>query len=172
MLPTLAELGIEAPAYLRKIDSRAKWYPEGCNTIEERARVVAEKLFREPGNLYSIWLVSTEKELYSVVASLSEYRSPKNQNIDFIWMTESELQEIGISINNHLEGGCLYAQRLHFNAQIDLRTAEKLCAYLIRKEREPKRCTKSNTTLILAHQKHLGCQATDSDLENCECEYW
>ena len=61
MIPTLSELGIEAPAYIRKIDSRARWNPEGCNTIEERARVIAEKLFREPANLYSIWLVSTEQ---------------------------------------------------------------------------------------------------------------
>lgn len=172
MLPTLAELGIEAPAYIRKIDSRVRWNPEGWNTIEERARLVAEKLFREPANLYSIWLVSTDQEFYSVVASLSEYRSPKNQDIDFIWMTESELQEVGISAENKPEGGCLHAQNLHFNVQIDLRVAEELCAYLLRKGREAKRCKKSNTALILAHQKQLGCKATDSHLENCECEQW
>lgn len=100
MLPTLSEFGIEAPVFIRKIDSRARWNPEECSTIEERARVVAEKLFRDPDNLYSIWRVRTDQELYSVIASLSEYRSPKNQNIDFIWMTEKELQEVGINPEN------------------------------------------------------------------------
>lgn len=173
MLPTLSEFGIEAPAFIRKIDSRIQWNPEGYNTVEERARVIGEKLFREPGNLYSIWLVSTEQELYSVVASLSEYRSPKNQNIDFIWMTEEELRLVGISPENQPEGGCLHAQNLHFNVQIDPRMAENLCDYLIRKGRDANRCgKKAHTTLILAHQKQLGCKATDSDSEHCECEQW
>ena len=173
MPPTLSEFSIEAPVFIRKIDSRARWNPEGCNTVKERAKVVAENLFREPGDLYSIWLVSTDQELYSVVASLSEYRSSKNKNIDFIWMTEEELQEVGISPKNQPEGGCLHARNLHFNVQIEPRMAEKLCEHLICKGRDANRCEKkAHTTLILAHQEQLGCKATDSDLADCKCEQW
>ena len=173
MLPTLSEFGINAPVYIRKIDSRARWHPEGCNTLEERVSVVAEKLFREPENLYSIWLVSTDQEFYSVVAALSEYRSPRNQNIDFIWMTKEELKQVGMNPTNHPEGSCLHAQKLHFNVHIDPHKAENLCDCLIRQGREAKRCAKkTHTTLILTHQEQIGCKATKSNLVSCMCEQW
>ncbi|MBW4519300.1 MAG: hypothetical protein KME16_06310 [Scytolyngbya sp. HA4215-MV1] len=170
MLPTLSEYGIETPAYIRKIDSLARWNPEGCSTLEERAKIIAEKLFREPHNLYSIWLVNTDREFYSIVASLSEYRSPKNQNIDFIWLTEKDFQEIGIHPENQPEGGCLHAQYFHFNITIEPYSAEKLCDYLLRQGREAKRCQKAKTAQILAYQKQIGCKATDNNLIRCECE--
>lgn len=172
-LPTLSDFGIKTPAYIRAIRSLTQWNPEGCNTLEERARVVAENVFNEASHFYSIWLVSTDQELYSVIASLTEYRKPREQNIDFIWIVENELQEVGITVKNESEGGCLHAQHLHFNVQINPYMAEKLCNYLIHKEREAKRLVKkSQTTPILKHQKQLGCRTTDSNLEHCECEHW
>jgi hypothetical protein len=171
MLPTLSEFGVTTPAYIRKIDSRASWHPqEGDVNLDVRARLAAEKLFKEPGNIYSLWLVNTEQEFYSVVASLSANRSPKNQNLDFIWLTESELQVFGISFQQVSEGSCLYVRKLHFNADIDRETAEKLCQLLMSQGREAQRCKKAQTTLILEHQKQLGCKATEFSVPSCECE--
>ncbi|MBD2492430.1 hypothetical protein [Aulosira sp. FACHB-615] len=173
MLPTLSEFGIEPPVYIRKIDSRASWHPqEGDANLAERARLAATKLFKEPDNIYSLWLVNTEQEFYSVVASLSANRSPKNQNLDFIAIKETELREVGINFQPVSEGGCLYVQSLHFNAQIDKETAEKLCYSLMSQGREAQRCKKVQTTEILEHQQKFGCRATDSPATSCECNQW
>lgn len=83
MLPSLSDFGIIAPAYIREIRSRTRWNPEGCNTIKERARVVAESLFNQVNHLYSIWLVSTEQELYSVIACRTDNRNPREQRHRF-----------------------------------------------------------------------------------------
>lgn len=171
MLPTLLEFAVESPAFIRKINSLTSWNPEGGDSnLAERARLATEKLFKEPNDIYSLWLVNTDQELYSVVASLSANRSPKNQNIDFIWIAESELQDLSIQLEQTLEGSCLQVQALHFNARIDKGTAEKLCYSLMRQGREAKRCKKTQTTLILEHQKQRGCKATESNFQSCECE--
>lgn len=173
MLPSLLDFGINVPVYIREIRSRTRWYPEGCHTIEERARVVAENLFNEADYLYSIWLVSTEQELYKVVACRTDNRNPRERDIDFIWIAESELQEVGIVPENRPEGNCLSAQHLHFNVKIEPSVAEKLCRYLIDKGREAKRLSKKVHTIpILEHQKMLGCKASGSNLEHCVCEQW
>jgi len=127
MLPSLSDFGIDVPSYIREIRSRTRWNPEGCNTIEERARVVAGSLFNEANHLYSIWLVSTEQELYSVIACRTDNRNPRERDIDFIWIAEDELQEIGIVPENQPEGNCLNAKHLHFNVIIEPLVAEKLC---------------------------------------------
>lgn len=173
MLPSLLDFGIKVPSYIREIRSRTRWNPEGCNTVAERAKVVAENLFNEADHLYSIWLVRTEQELYSVIACRTDNRNPRERDIDFIWMTEEELQGIGIFPNNQPEGNCLHAQHLHFNVTIEPHMAEKLCEYLICKGREAKRFSKkAHTKPMLEHQKNLGCRAAGSDLVNCECEQW
>lgn len=173
MLPSLSDFGIDVPVYIRKIDSRSRWNPEDCNTLEERAKAVAGALFREPKNIYSIWLVNTDQEFYSVIASLSEYRSPRNQNIDFIWITQDELSLLELSPINYPEGGCLHARSCHFNIYIDSSNAETLCSYLIQQGREANRCSRNlHTKIILAHQEEIGCKATNRNLENCECEEW
>ena len=173
MLPSLLDFGIQPPAYIREIRSRTRWEPEGCNTIEERARAVAESLFDKPTHLYSIWLVSTDQEFYGVVASRTDDRNPREQDIDFIWVTEDELQEVGLIADKKSEGKCLNVRHLHFNVTIEPLMAEKLCKYLMSKGREAKRFAKRvHTKPVLEHQKKLGCKAANSNLEHCECEQW
>ncbi|MCL1470775.1 hypothetical protein [Argonema antarcticum] len=168
MLPTLAEFGAQFPVFIRKIDSRARWNPEGCNSIEERANRVAERLFTK--DVYSIWRVTSDLEFYGVIASLSATRNPRNQDIDFIWITEEELQEVGITIEKKIEGDCLYVQKLHFNTRIDNDTAKRLCYNLLTKGREANRCKKNQTIQILEYQEKRGCKAVKSNLIQCECE--
>jgi hypothetical protein len=64
-------------------------------------------------------LVSTEQELYNVIACRTDNRNPRERDIDFIWIAEGELQEIGIVPENKPEGSCLNAQHLHFNVKIE-----------------------------------------------------
>lgn len=168
MLPTLAEFGAQFPVFIRKIDSRVRWNPEGCNSIEERANLVAERLFTK--EVYSIWRVTSDLEFYGVIASLSAGRNPRNQDIDFIWITEEELQEVGMIIEQKPEGDCLYVQKLHFNTRIDNHTAKRLCYNLLTKGREAKRCKKNQTTQILEYQDKLGCKAIKSNSMKCGCE--
>lgn len=170
MLPTIEEFGIQYPVYIRKIDARTHWAPEDCNSPEERAKRVADKLFKD--SIYSIWRVTSDSEFYGLIASLSAGRDSKEKNIDFIWITEDELKEVGITPEQKLEGKCLYVQKLHYNAKIDNTKAEILCYKMLRKDREAQRCQKKITISILQHQEELGCKATNSNLPKCACETW
>lgn len=173
MLPTLSDFGISFPVYIRKLNNRNHWQPQDCNTLAARAGAVAKKIFNDPEGIYSLWRVSTDQEFYGVVASLSANRSPKNQDLDFIWIAESELEEFGIEAQLSPEGDCRYVQNLHFNARINSVQAEALCFCLMNRDREAQRCKeKPHTTPILDHQAQLGCKATETEREACKCEDW
>lgn len=158
---------VELPAYIRKIDSRARWEVEG-DSIAERAQKVTESLFR--GEVYSIWLVNSDTEFYGIVASLSANRTPRNQIIDFICITQKDLNEIGVEIEAIPEGDCLAVQKLHFNMRINNSTALGLCKKLIAEGRKAHRCKKYETTSILKHQASRGCKATENISARCTCE--
>lgn len=168
MLPTLKEFGIMPPVFIRKIDSRGRWNPEDCRTVEDRAKRVADSLFRE--EVYSLWLVTSDLDFYGIVASLSARRTPKHQDIDFIWITEEELKEVGIVPKPESEGACLNVQSLHFNAQITSDEATKLCYNIMLKKRDAQRCKKKATTLILEYKEQMGCKAIRNDSLQCRCE--
>lgn len=168
MLPTLEKFGITPPVYIRKIDSRGRWDPEECKSVEERTKRVVDSLFRQ--EVYSIWLVTSDSDFYGVVASLSARRTPNQQDIDFIWITEEELQEVGIVAQAEPEGDCLAVKELHFNAVINSNQATKLCYNLITKNREAKRCRKKDTSLILEDKEAMGCKAIKGDVVRCRCE--
>lgn len=168
MLPNLEEFGINPPVYIRKIDSRSRWNPEGCSNDEERAKRIADSLFKE--EVYSLWKVNSNDEFYGVIASLSSRRNPKHQDIDFIWIMEEELQEVGIKPEAIPEGDCLFVQNLHFNAQINNTKAEQLCLNLLRKGRQAQRCKRNTTKKILEYQANRQCKAANSNFLQCRCE--
>lgn len=171
MLPTLLELEIEPPIYIRKIDSRSKWNPEGCgNNLMERARIASELLFKDPDNLYSLWLINTDKDFYGVLAALSANRNSTGKHIDFICIKDSDLRQLNINYVKAPEGKCFLVQSLHFNASIDEEMAARLCYILMEQGIEAKRCSKQNTQLILEHQLKIGCKATKTTALLCDCE--
>lgn len=173
MLPTLSDFGIEAPAYIRKLDKLTDWNPEGYTLIEEKVEAIAGKVFRSPSHIYSTWQVSTQQELYGIVSALTEFRNPKKQDLDFIWFTGKELEENGLIPQNVPEGSCLHVCNLHFNIQIEPSAAKQLCEYLIGKARKAKRLGRNkHTGPILEHQEQLGCRAVSSQLATCDCEKW
>lgn len=168
MLPTLQEFGIDRPVFLRKINSRAHWNPEGVTDNHDRARQVAERLFQSPRGIYSLWRIATEQEFYSVIGALSATRSPQNQDIDFIWMYELEASDIVMEPVE--EGECLHAQPLHFNARIDQASTINLCYRLINAGRVAYRCKRKATASILENQKSWGCKAYVKQSDSCRCE--
>jgi len=168
MLPTCQDLGINYPVYIRKMNSKSHWNPEGCSSEAERAEIVAAKVFKDGVN--SLWLITSDSDFYGIIAALSEKRPSKYQDIDFFVITEEELYEVNIILNPSSEGSCLAVQSKHFNINIDPVEAKKLCHNLIAKDREPTRCKKRHTTLIIEHQKELGCKAVNYDSQQCACE--
>lgn len=104
MLPILEDFGIRCPVYLRKINSLAHWNPEGVSNNYDRALQVAERLFQSPQGIYSFWEVATNEEFYSVIGALSALKSPQNQDINFIWLKESEI--LDIEVEPVPEGSC------------------------------------------------------------------
>ena len=173
MLPSLTDLGIKGSGFIRKLDNRNHWnaYQDNADMVSA-SQLVAEKVFREDGDRYSLWYISTDQELYGVVASLTANATPKDKNIDFIWIAESELKEVDIVFKRIPEGNCLHIKNLHFNAVINSTIAQRLCYTLMIGKRTAHRCQKAQTILILEHQQKLGCKATDVNSLNCECETW
>jgi hypothetical protein len=169
MLPTLEQFSITKTVFIRKIDKVTYWDPEQCNnSLEERAKRVSEKIFRN--TVSSLWKVAVEEEFYGIIASLSANRGCKDQAIDFIWITQEDLEEVNIEIQAKPEGRCLYVKDLHFNIQINSSSAQKLCHVLFEKDRKAMRCKKSNVQCILNHQQSKNCKASVETLLNCRCQ--
>jgi hypothetical protein len=171
MLLRLTDLGFEFPSFLRKINSKNHWYPEeGDRDLNIRAQKVAEKIFNEQKGIYSLWYISTEEEFFGVVASLTTNANPKDRNIDFIWITESELKEVGIIFSQIPEGNCFRVKDLHFDVEINPNSARALCYHLMSNQRDAQRCPKKQTISILQHQRQIGCKAADISSQSCQCE--
>ncbi|HLO83721.1 MAG TPA: hypothetical protein VK203_01730 [Nostocaceae cyanobacterium] len=167
MLPTLDDFGVPTPVYIRKLDSRTHWNPEGCINQQERVQRIAERIFKHSVN--SLWLINSNQDFYGMVASLSAKRNPRQQDIDFIWITEEELNEVGINFKQVVEGDCLHAQSLHYNADIDQEQAKKLCEILTSKGRETKRCKRKQTEEIIKYLENSGCKALVANYLRCKC---
>jgi hypothetical protein len=171
MLPTLTDLGVQAGCYIRKIDRRTHWRPEGCDEdLSARSSLAAEKVFRPNEKTYCFWYVETDHEFYGVIASLIANATPKDRDIDFIWMTQDELDYIGVALHHVPEGNCRHVQNLHFEAEILPSTAQALCYHLMAIGRESYRCKKKNTTAIHQHQIQIGCNAVNLEATDCKCE--
>ncbi|MEB3214113.1 MAG: hypothetical protein VKL39_22385, partial [Leptolyngbyaceae bacterium] len=172
MLPTLNDFGIYKPGYIRKVDKRGHWKPEDSYDLESRAKIAAERIFKlNSKNLYSLWYVETAEQFYGMVAVLSAGRTPKNQDIDFLWIDAEELSSASIEPEPVPEGQCLFVQSMHFNAYIDPAAAEQLCLIMMQADREAQRCKKrQHTKLILEYQAEKGCKDTETSQENCDCE--
>lgn len=168
-LPTLEQFSIITPVFIRKIDNRNHCYPEGCDdNLEDRAKKVSGKIFKD--KVCSLWKVTLDEEFYGVIASLSAGRKYKNQAIDFIWITQEDLEEVNIVIQAEPEGKCLYVKNLHFNIHLDSFLAQTLCHTIFKKGREPKRCQKNDTQNILNHQESKNCRAIDDKLLDSPCQ--
>ena len=169
MLPTLEQFSITTPVFIRKIDKITHWEPQDCNNnLEERAKKVSEKIFK--GTVSSLWKVAHDEEFYGIVASLSANRDCKNQSIDFIWITQEDLQEVNVEIQPKPEGKCLYVKDLHFDIWMDSFLAQKLCHVLLEKDRKAKRCKKNNVQDILDYQQSKNCKASVETLLDCVCQ--
>jgi hypothetical protein len=171
MLPGLEDFDIRKPGYIRKLNNQNHWHPEGSETVEERAEAVVQKLFTNPEHIYSLWFVEAAEQFYGVVAALSAGRTPKNQNLDFLWIDAEELVSASVELTQISEGQCLFVRDLHFNAHIDSASAEKLCLIMVQAGREAQRCKKKqHTTPLLEYQTGKGCKATETSREHCDCE--
>jgi len=171
MLLHLKDLSFEFPSFLRKINSKNHWYPEeGDRDLKIRAQKVAEKIFNEQKGIYSLWYISTEEEFFGVVASLRTNANPKDSDIDFIWITESELKEVGIIFKKIPEGDCFRVKDLHFDVEINPNSAYELCYKLMSNQRKAQRCRQKQIKSILEHQRQIGCKAADISSQSCQCE--
>jgi hypothetical protein len=169
--PSLEDLGIEPGSFIRKLDKQTHW---NAFTDQEDLLVAAQeaaaRVFPEKGEIYSLWKVSTEQEFYGIVASLTAYANPKDRNIDFIWVSKSELEAAEIKFENIPEGDCIRVKDLHFDAVITPNNARQLCYELLSKQRVAYRCKKAQTKSILQFQRNLGCKAASESSESCDCE--
>jgi hypothetical protein len=168
---SLEEFGIVSGGFIRKLDSRNHWYPEmGDNDPRKRANLVSARIFNDPDNTYSLWLVNSSEDFMGVVVALVANATPQDRNLDFLWITEQELQQAGIQLKNIPEGKCLAVKDNHYEAQISQDQAKKLCLLLIENSRDSQRCKKKDTICIIDYYKSLGCYALVPNSQKCDCE--
>ncbi|MCU0548381.1 MAG: hypothetical protein MUC48_03450 [Leptolyngbya sp. Prado105] len=165
----LQEFGIKPPVFIRKLDKRSDWNPEVSNPLD-RPRRSAELIFRDAGRIFSLYRVESDRDFCSAVTAISANRSPQNQNLDFIWMTANDLNSAGIPFELSIEGRCLQAGALHYNATIRPDAAISLCRTLLIAGRQDYRCGKRKTGEILEQRRLEGCHAVVFDSEKCLCE--
>ena len=136
------------------------------------SKEVAARVFRENQGVYSLWQVGTEKDFYGIIAALTANANPCDRNIDFIWISRSDLESVGIHPVQVPEGRCLHTRDLHFNAKINHQEAEQLCLTLLQRNRQAKRCRKAQTSAVRSHQESLGCKAIVDRAQDCNCKQW
>ncbi|MCA6504496.1 MAG: hypothetical protein IM554_02865 [Pseudanabaena sp. M079S1SP2A07QC] len=170
MLPNLTEFGIESSVFIRKLDNRNHWNDCNGEDTQKDSALVAQKIFDYQSNKYSLWYVTNDEEFYGVIASLTTNATPQDRNIDFIWIYQSELEEVGIKFDNIPESKCHHVKDLHYDAEINQATAQKLCHILINKQRKAHRCLKVKTKCVLKYQYNKGCKASDINSLICKCE--
>lgn len=166
-IPQLKDFNITPPVFVRKIQSRGRWNPES-SSIEEKTQKIVNGIFTE--EICSLWRIRSNEDFYGFVASISSTRRPQNQDIDFIHITDEELTESRIKIQQTDEGNCLKVQSLHYNASIDKNKAIALCKILLDRDTKAQRCKKRQTELILEYQKQKGCFAVTNSSKSCICE--
>jgi hypothetical protein len=167
-LPTLSGFGIQPPAYIHKIDRGTYWeYEEG---ISEGVEHALRNIFNNPDYLYSLWLVNSDLDFSCVAASLNAYRNSPNEQINFIWLTNEDLDKVGLTVTPSDEGKCLYAQKLHFNVFIEPDKAKELCYLLMENKRKTVRCTKGQMKLVVEFNSQRGCRAYENYPALCSCE--
>lgn len=159
MLPTLVDLGVKPGSFIRKLDNRNHWNAYADGNVSQVYQTVAEKVFNSRDEIYSLWNVNTDQELYGIIASLTANAIPKYRDIDFICIERNELDIVGINYKQVCEGKCFYVKPLHYNAEINLSTAQQLCHHLLSHKRKAQRCKKVLTISILQYQESIGCCA-------------
>ncbi|WP_204106747.1 MULTISPECIES: hypothetical protein [Spirulina sp. CCY15215] len=90
---------------------------------------------------------------------------------NFIWLTDQELDSVGIKKNQIMEGRCLFAQKLHYDIEVQKESAIQLCDLLKQDNRQSLRCKKKQQIKsILTHQEKIGCKALNDNQELCQCQ--
>ena len=166
---TLAQLDITIPVrpvFIRKINNKNRWI-QYSEDIKDREQKIAEDVFSQ--EKCSLWRIESDDDFYGFVASISSNRSPQNQNIDFIWITENDLEKAGIKYTQVSEGDCLAVRHLHYDAVITQPQAIILCQELLNRNQPPLRCRKKKETqIILEYQAQKGCIAVT---KTSSCQY-
>jgi hypothetical protein len=166
--PTLSGFNIQPPVYIHKIDRGAYWEYE--EDISEGVEHALKNIFNNPDYLYSLWLVTSDLAFSCVAASLNAYRDSPNEQINFIWLTNDDLDKVGLTATPSDEGKCLYAQKLHFNVFIEPDKAKELCYHLMENNRKTVRCTKGQMKLVVESNLKRGCKAYENSPALCSCE--
>ncbi len=159
---------IKLPVYIHKIDRSSYWVCE--DGIEQGVENALNNIFNSHDYIYSIWLVTSEQDLCCVAATLNANRGSPTEEIPFIWMTQEDLEHIGLIPVHVDEGQCIYAQKLHFNVSIEPNKAKELCYLLMSKVKKSAKCTKKQMKLVVDIQQNRGCKAYKNRLEVCNCE--
>lgn len=165
----LQEFGITPPVFIRKLDKRSDWNPEVSDPLD-RPRRSAELVFRDTDRIFSLYWVESDRDFSSAVTAISANRSPQNQNFDFVWITADELKRAEIQPQVFIEGRCLEAGTLHYNAMISPDAAIVLCQILMIANRQDYRCGRRKTEAILEEKRLDGCYALVIDSLQCLCE--
>ncbi len=160
--------GITLPVYIHKIDRNSYWNCE--DGIEQGVENALNNVFNSHDYIYSLWLITSEQDLHCVAATLNANRGSPSEEIPFIWITQKDLEQIGLSSVQVDEGKCIYAQKLHFNVTIEPSKAKELCYLLMDKIKKAARCTKKEMKLVVEVQEKRGCQAYKNHPEACNCK--
>lgn len=159
---------IDLPVYIHKIDRNSYWVCE--DGIEQGVENALNNIFNSHDFIYSLWLINSEQDLHCVAATLNANRASPKEEIPFIWMTQGDLDQVGVVPIQLDEGKCLYAQKLHFNVTLEPNQAKELCYLLMNKIKKASKCTKSEMKLVVEAQKTRGCKAYENHPEVCDCE--
>ena len=160
-----SQFGISEPVLARKISNKNLW-SRYLPYVKGTAIDIASDIFTAQKD-NSLYLLEDDDDVRGFVASLNGPRTPQNQRLDFICMTEADLRSAQIKYQQTCGTQCLAVKDKHFDAEIDEQQAIKLCEILLSRKEQAYRLTKSDVKEILAIQREKGCISVVKDSSVC-----
>lgn len=154
--------GLDLPFYIRKLNKRSDW-GDPSDALERRVDYAIDSAFRSEKNMFSFYRVRNDAELAIVIVALNAHRARLTSTLDFIAVTEMELQDAQIKIlENPGETSCDLANLLHVDVKPSTdRSIRELCQSAMSLNRSSARISKPQAKNFVEWASSYYCHAME-----------
>ena len=156
------------PIFVRKVDRRSHWRNDSNgNAIQS----TLGKVFPEGNGAVSMFRVETCEDFFRVAIGLNSYRSSLTEELFLLCISNDELQNSGLDFHPAIgKTKCEHANQCHFNIVFHGDRFSHLIRMLVNSQRELLKLNKKMMGRAENQATLIGCRATNSCLNICECQ--
>ena len=165
-----AELGLDAPCYVRKVDRRT-YCGEKNDTPEHRASLIERNVLSKDGGVLSVFYVSSPRDLIRAAVALNFQRTGGARVEDLCFLAFSPEELDGIVKDQTADSfACVWARSHHWNVIFTASDQARIAKVLSGQNRFPNKFTKSRMSRFDAVMRANGCRTVVLESHDCVCE--